>query len=146
MKELKYNNQMRLLLSGEMLAILNSSTKMLQRDLMHTNKGQLFRYLLVQKLEETYTKKEAKNLDAFLDYKNIKNNNGILGNCKINIINNNYQKIKILNEETLISPIKIKSKNYDSEIKLGQIYEKNFIIKKEALLTNVEELLVIQKK
>tara|TARA_B100000787_G_scaffold125751_1_gene94977 strand:- start:636 stop:1388 length:753 start_codon:yes stop_codon:yes gene_type:complete len=89
---------------------------------------------------------EAKNLDAFLDYKNIKNNNGILGNCKINIINNNYQKIKILNEETLISPIKIKSKNYDSEIKLGQIYEKNFIIKKEALLTNVEELLVIQKK
>ena len=46
----------------------------------------------------------------------------------------------------LISPIKIKSKNYDSEIKLGQIYEKNFLLKKEALLTNVEELLVIQKK
>lgn len=64
MKQLKYNNQMRLLLSGEMLAILNSSTKMLQRDLMHTNKGQLFRYLLVQKLEETYTKKELeKNFD-----------------------------------------------------------------------------------
>ena len=89
---------------------------------------------------------EAKNLDAFLDYKNIKDINGILGNCKINIINNNYQKIKKLNEETLISPIKIKSKNYDSEIKLGQIYEKNFLLKKEALLTNVEELLVIQKK
>ena len=89
---------------------------------------------------------EAKNLDIFLDYKNIRDNSGILGHCEIRIINNEYQKIKKLDEETLISPIKIKSTNYGSEIKLGEIYEKNFFIRKEDLLKNVEELLVIQKK
>ena len=89
---------------------------------------------------------EAKNLEAFLDYKSIKDNNRALGNCEINIINNEYQKIKILDEKTLISPIKIKNKKYSSEIKLGEIYEKNFFIKNEELLLNIEELLVIRKK
>ena len=60
--------------------------------------------------------------------------------------NNNHQKMKTLNENFLITPIKIKAKDHDNEIKLGEIYEKNFLIKKEALLANIEELLVIQKK
>mgnify|MGYP006084967563 FL=1 len=89
---------------------------------------------------------EAKNLEVFLDYKSIKDNNRVLGNCEINIIDNTYQKIKILDEKTLISPIKIKNKKYRSEIKLGEIYEKNFFIKNEELLLNIEELLVIRKK
>ena len=89
---------------------------------------------------------EAKNLSTFLNYKDIKDHNRILGNFEINIINNNHQKMKTLNENFLITPIKIKTKDHDSEIKLGEIYEKNFLIKKEALLVNIEELLVIQKK
>ena len=89
---------------------------------------------------------EAKNLSTFLNYKDIKDHNRILGNFEINIINNNHQKMKTLNENFLITPIKIKTKDHDSENKLGEIYEKNFLIKKEALLVNIEELLVIQKK
>ena len=69
-----------------------------------------------------------------------------MGDCEIKIINNEYQKIKILNEKNLISPIKIKNKIEEDEVKLGEIYDKNFLIKNEALLANIEELLVIQKK
>ena len=69
-----------------------------------------------------------------------------MGGCEIKIIDNEYEKIKILNEKNLISPIKIKNKNEEDEVKLAEIYGKNFLIKKEALLANIEELLVIQKK
>ena len=56
MKELKYNNQTRLLISGEMLAVINSPLKMLKKDVLHTNRGRLFRNLLVKKMEEVYSK------------------------------------------------------------------------------------------
>ena len=116
-----------------------------------TNKNDIVRYQdKYNRSNSGYETKESfsevKNLDKFLNYENIKKNNGILGGCEIKIIDNEYEKIKILNEKNLISPIKIKNKNEEDEVKLGEIYGKNFLIKKEALLANIEELLVIQKK
>ena len=116
-----------------------------------TNKNDIVRYKdQYNRSNSGYETKDsfskAKNLDIFLDYKSIKKNSRILGKCVINVINNDYKKIEILNEKTLISPIKIKNKSYNDEIKLGEIYEKNFLIKREELLINIEELLVIQKK
>ena len=89
---------------------------------------------------------EVKDLDIFLNYNNIKNNSGILGDCEIKIINNFSEKIKLLNEKTLICPIKLESKNNKNKIKLGEIYEKNFIKERDTLSIDLEEFLVIQKK
>ena len=116
-----------------------------------TNKNDIVRYKDEYKRSNSgYESKEsfseAKDLDIFLNYNNIKNNSGILGDCEIRIINNFSEKIKLLNEKILICPIKLKSKNNKNKIKLGEIYEKNFIKERDTLSIDLEEFLVIQKK
>lgn len=116
-----------------------------------TNKNDIVRYQDEYKRSNSgYETKEsfsvAKNHDTLLNFNNIKNKPGTVGNCVIKVINSKSEKTESLNEKTLICPIILKNKNSKGEVAIGEIFEKNIIKEKDILYMDLEEFLVIQKK
>ena len=69
-----------------------------------------------------------------------------LGKCKLELSKNNYEKIKKLNSNDLICPIKLNKIDFSEKIKLGEVYTKNNLEKIENWAEYLSEALIINKK
>ena len=97
-----------------------------------------------------YEKKEAfskiNKINNYINYESVKDSNVYLGKCKLELSKNNYEKLRKLNSNVLICPIKLNKIDLSKKIKLGEVYKKNNLEKIENWAEYMSEALIINKE